>query len=199
MSDLSTILPPSGPDRSWTLFIDRDGVINQKRDNDYVKHWGEFIFIPGAIEALSVLSQRFGRMIIVTNQRGIGRGLMSEEDLADIHQKMSSDLETGGVVIDRIYHAPDLAENDTRGWRKPKDGMARQAVLDFPEIDLTKSIVIGDSLTDMMFGRNAGMYTSWVADPSAELATPELVDLRVTGLEGFADWLNRYPLPSSTL
>lgn len=194
MSDLSTILPPSGPDRSWTLFIDRDGVINQKRDNDYVKHWGEFIFIPGAIEALAVLSQRFGKMIVVTNQRGIGRGLMSEEDLSDIHSRMLDQLHDADVRIDKIYHAPHLAENDIRGWRKPKDGMARQAVLDFPEIDLAKSIVIGDSLTDMMFGRNAGMLTAWISDRKT-VPPDDLVDLMLSGLSEFAAWLSQYPMP----
>ncbi len=185
MSDLSMILPPSGPDRSWTLFIDRDGVINQKRDNDYVKHWSEFIFIPDVIESLSVLSQHFGRLIVVTNQRGIGRGMMSEEDLADIHARMIQQIEAGGGSIDRIYHAPDLAENDHRGWRKPRPGMALQAAKDFPDINLVKSIVIGDSLSDMKFGRNAGMKTVWVADLAKPNPEPNLVDVRLRGLPEF--------------
>lgn len=189
MSDLSTILPPSGPDRSWTLFIDRDGVINQKRDNDYVKHWGEFIFVPGAKEALAVLSQRFGRMIIVTNQRGIGRGLMTTDDLEDVHQKMMDQITEANGRIDKIYFAPDLAENDHKGWRKPKPGMAHQAQTDFPEIDFNKSIVIGDSLTDLMFGRNAGMATAWVTKETEVLSTDDLVDMRVSGLPEFASWL----------
>ncbi|MDP5171641.1 MAG: HAD family hydrolase [Bacteroidia bacterium] len=198
MSSLNTILPPFGPDRSWTLFIDRDGVINQKRDNDYVKHWGEFIFIPGVLDALSVLSQRFGRLIVVTNQRGIGRGLMTEADLADVHARMMQEIEAAGGKIDRIYHAPHLAGDDHRGWRKPKPGMALQAQEDFPDIDFAKSIVIGDSLSDMMFGRNAGMHTVWVTEETNPLPSDDSVDLRIAGLPEFSQWLERVQQSSSS-
>jgi len=64
-------------DKSWTLFLDRDGVINKKIDNDYVKAWEQFEFLPGVIEALKILSAKFGKIIIVTNQQGVGRQLMS--------------------------------------------------------------------------------------------------------------------------
>ena len=60
-------------DKTWTLFLDRDGVINVKRDNDYVKNWEEFVFINGSIKAISRLTKVFGRIIIVTNQRGVGK------------------------------------------------------------------------------------------------------------------------------
>ncbi len=198
MSDLSTILPPSGPDRSWSLFIDRDGVINQKRDDDYVKAWAEFTFIPGVLEALAVLSQYFGRLIVVTNQRGIGRGLMTEADLADIHARMISMIHAEGGRIDRIYHAPDLSDQDHRGWRKPLPGMAWQAQADFPEIDFAKSLVIGDSLSDMKFGRNVGMATVWVSPETITPPTEDLVDLRVDGLPDFARQVSTFPVPSSS-
>lgn len=190
MSVLNTILPPSGPDHSWTLFIDRDGVINQKREDDYVKTWDEFMFIPEVPESLAVLSQRFGRLIVVTNQRGIGRGIMTEADLADIHSRMLAGIEAAGGRIDRIYHAPDLADSDHRKWRKPQPGMALQAKVDFPEIDFARSLVIGDSVSDMQFGRNAGMFTVWVAEEGESLPAGDLVDLRVESLPAFLAWLD---------
>src|SRR5687768_6156000 len=73
-------------DRTWTLFLDRDGVINQNKDESYVFHKGEFEFLPGAVEAIRILSSHFGKVIIVTNQRGIGKGLMTEAALQEIHQ-----------------------------------------------------------------------------------------------------------------
>jgi len=79
-------------DKSWTLFLDRDGVINERIVGDYVRNISQFKFIPGTIEALKILRKIFGRIIIVTNQRGIARGLMTEEDLISIHDYMLNEL-----------------------------------------------------------------------------------------------------------
>jgi D-glycero-D-manno-heptose 1,7-bisphosphate phosphatase len=70
----------------WTLFLDRDGTINEKFDDDYVKNWRQFKFLAGAVEGLKILNRIFGKTIIVTNQRGIGKGLMKKQDLDLIHQ-----------------------------------------------------------------------------------------------------------------
>jgi len=184
-------LPVSELDRSWTLFIDRDGVINRKREADYVKRWEEFIFVEGVIEAIAVLREVFGRLIVVTNQRGIGRGLMSEADLADIHARMEAAIEAGGGKLDRIYHCPELAENDHRGWRKPQPGMAWQAKADLPEIDFNRSIVIGDAFSDMQFGRNAGLYTVWVGTGEPPAEKRSLIDMQVDSLLAFSQWVER--------
>lgn len=189
MSDLKPILRHSDINHSWSLFIDRDGVINQKREKDYVKTWEEFIFISNSLDALNCLKDRFVRMVIVTNQRGVGRNLMTEQALEEIHQKMMEEIEAADGRIDRIYFCPSLEEDDTKGWRKPKIGMALQAQKDFPEIDFQKSIMIGDSISDMQFGRNAGMVTVWVSEHPPAEDQQTLIDYQVKSLFEFSQWL----------
>ncbi|MFN5183210.1 MAG: D-glycero-alpha-D-manno-heptose-1,7-bisphosphate 7-phosphatase [Bacteroidota bacterium] len=147
-----------GIDKSWTLFLDRDGVINKKIENDYIKKWEEFEFIPGVKEAIATLNNIFGLVFVVTNQQGIAKGLYSESDLESIHLNMMLDVILAGGQIDRIYFAPELASAKSN-MRKPSIGMAEKAKEDFPSIDFSKSIIIGDSISDMEFGRNAGMKT----------------------------------------
>ena len=79
-------------DRSWTLFLDRDGVINVEKPMDYVRAWEEFQFNPGVLKALKLLNGLFGRIVVVTNQRGVGKGLMTEQDLLDIHDRMTEEI-----------------------------------------------------------------------------------------------------------
>lgn len=183
--------PPFSIDRAWSLFLDRDGVLNAKRENDYVKHWGEFTFLPGVLEAMRHLSACFGRIIVVTNQHGIGRRLMSIEALEDIHQRMLEAIDAHGGRIDQIYHCPDLAEHDLRGWRKPKVGMALEAKRTFPEIEFKKSIMIGDSISDMDFGRRVGMHTVWVSKEEPSAAQAPLVDVSVESLADAAGLFTR--------
>jgi histidinol-phosphate phosphatase family protein len=146
--------------KAWTLFLDRDGVINKELRDDYVKHWEDFIFEDGALEAITKLSGIFGRIIIVTNQRGIGIELMTDEDLSIIHEKMVAAIQEAGGRIDAIYYAPAADRSDIR--RKPNPTMAYEAKKDFPEIDLAKSVIVGNSISDMEFGRNAGMRTIFI-------------------------------------
>ena len=86
-----------------TLFLDRDGVINKKLDGKYVKNWEEFTFIPNVLSSISKLSRLFNRIIIITNQQGIGKGLMSKNDLFFLHQKMLKEIEKAGGKINKIY------------------------------------------------------------------------------------------------
>ncbi|HNX58638.1 MAG TPA: HAD family hydrolase [Spirochaetota bacterium] len=149
-------------DKSWTLFLDRDGVINVRLVDDYVKSPDEFTFTDGTLQALQLLSDLFGRIIIVTNQRGIARGLMTEDDLTSVHAAMTRDISRAGGRIDAIYHCP----HDTSAaclCRKPAIGMALRAKEDFPEIDFSRSIMAGDSRSDMAFGENAGMKCVYVS------------------------------------
>ncbi len=155
---------PKNIDRSWTLFLDRDGVINKKIENGYVLNVQMFEFIEGVLEALPILSNIFGRIVVVTNQRGIGRGLMSEKDLEDIHKFMLEKITDAGGRIDAIFYCPHDYEKEQCNCRKPKIGMALKAKEMFPEIDFKKSIVIGDSLSDMEFAINMGGTGIYLGD-----------------------------------
>ena len=133
-----------------TLFLDRDGVINRLRPDDYVKNWEEFEFMPGMLDRLARWSG-----LVVTNQRGVGKGIMSLDDLNRIHDRMIEEIERHGGRIDRVYFCTALSPDDPN--RKPQTGMAQQARIDFPDIDFARSLMIGDSESDRQFARNAGM------------------------------------------
>ena len=165
------------------LFLDRDGVLNALRRNDYVKCPDELQVLPGVAEALGLCRQRFDWIFVVTNQQGIGKGLMTEDDLAAVHRKLQA--ETGGL-IDCIYHCPHL-ESSYSFYRKPNVGLALQARREHPGLRLKDSVMVGDSLTDMVFGKRAGMKTVLVGENStAHLDRPWLVDRRYPTLLDFA-------------
>ena len=145
-------------DSGWTLFLDRDGVINHQIANDYVKHLHEFKFIEGVLESLAHFANLFGRIVIVTNQQGINRGIMTEEQLHLLHGYMLEMIQTNGGRIDKIYFAPQLA-TESGYYRKPGVGMGLHAQKDFPEIEFSRSLIIGDSETDIQFGTKLGMKT----------------------------------------
>ncbi len=170
----------------WTLFLDRDGVINHEKNNDYILHKDEFRFYDGVVKALASLRPIFKYIFIATNQRGIGKGVMRLEDLEDIHHHMISQIEEAGGSIDKIYFCSDISDDSPN--RKPNPGMAFQAQKDFPDIDLSKSIIVGNRPSDMKFGRNAGMHTVFVATTHPEVAFPHPdIDLRFQNLPAFAE------------
>jgi len=148
-------------DNTWTLFLDRDGVINKRIWGGYVTKPSEYIFLPGVLASISVFSSIFNRIIIVTNQQGIGKGIMTEEELQVVHDYMTKEINLAGGSIDGIYYCPELT-NNANSCRKPSTSMAQKAVDDFPDIDLSKSIMVGDSPSDIEFGNNAGMYTVFI-------------------------------------
>jgi len=145
----------------WTLFLDRDGVINKLLVDAYVTRIEEFEFVPGSLEAIALLSGYFQNICIVTNQQGIGKQIMTHEQLALIHTHMLENIHMAGGNISEIYYAPDLDVFEPYN-RKPNPGMAMQAKLDFPEIVFRRSIMVGDSLSDMEFGRRLEMKTVFV-------------------------------------
>ncbi len=150
-----------------TVFLDRDGVINRKPpEGDYVKSWEEFEFLPKAPEALRLLKEAGMRIIIITNQRGIARGLMTERDLEEIHKRMLAELARLQASVDAIYYCPH--EEGVCDCRKPRVGLFRQAQQDFPDIDFSNSAVIGDSLKDMEAGTQLGSLTILIADETAK-------------------------------
>ena len=135
-----------------TLFLDRDGVINHKIENDYVKSIQDFKFIPEFIYVVKDLSLLFNRIIIITNQQGIGKGLMSISDLNEIHEYMLNIINDNNGKIDKIYFCPHLASENCL-CRKPSPGMIQKAFQDYPDIDRSKSYFIGDSDSDMQAGK----------------------------------------------
>lgn len=155
-------------DKTWTLFLDRDGVINRRPFEDYVKKWEEFEFLPGVLSAIDIFSGIFNRIIIVTNQQGIGKNLMTKEELHAVHSKMISEIENTGGKVDAIFHCPDLATKPVT-CRKPGIKMAEWAKVRFPEIDFTKSIMAGDTISDMQFGQNAGMTTILIGNSEKDI------------------------------
>jgi histidinol-phosphate phosphatase family protein len=173
-------------DRSWTLFLDRDGVINRRIPGGYVTQWDEFEFLPGVLEAIPILNSLFDLIIVVSNQQGVGKKVMTEEEVESVHQKMLTEVEKAGGTIHGVYFSPYL-ESENHFTRKPNPGMAYSAIQDFPSIDLKKSLMAGDSTSDLLFGRNAGMYTVYlgqVTDPSLDPGS--LADFQYENLYSFA-------------
>ena len=138
-----------------TLLLDRDGTINVHLVDDYVKRWGEFEFIPRVLETMPKLAQHFKHIFIVTNQRGIGKGYYSETDLTDIHQHMVAAIKKAGGRIDGIYYCTSLTEDDIR--RKPGRGMFDDILRDYPDVEPSTVLMIGDGDVDKEFAHNCGI------------------------------------------
>ncbi len=166
------------------LFLDRDGVINEEKDGSYIFHKDEFVFYEGALEALSRLSRMFDYVFIVTNQRGVGRGYMTERALLEIHDHLTEEVVDAGGKIDRIYFAPSIDSNHSH--RKPNTGMAEDAKRDFPAIDFTQSMMVGNNLSDMEFGRRMGMHTIFLHTTQDRIDLPHaLIDKQYDSLASF--------------
>ena len=174
-------------DPNWTLFLDRDGVINHRLPGDYVKRPDEFEFLPGVEKAIAHFSGLFKRIVVVTNQQGIGKGLMTAADLEVVHNLMLDALNTAGGRIDKVYFCPELAAGNPL-CRKPNPGMGLQAKQDFPEINFEKSLMVGDSISDMEFGRNLNMTTVWIQSDIPDQA-PDSVDFTLPSLSVLAEKL----------
>ena len=145
------------------LFLDRDGVINV--DHDYVHKIEDFDFVPGIFDLTRFAADELGwPIVVVTNQSGIGRGLFDEAAFARITEWMLARFETAGTPLARVYHCPYHPEHglgayrQDHPWRKPKPGMLLQAAADL-DIDLARSVMIGDRPQDMEAGRRPGKRT----------------------------------------
>ena len=173
-------------DRSWTIFIDRDGVINKRIPNVYISSIREFVFIPGALEGIASLSRAFNRIIVVTNQQGIGKGLTTTEQVDEVNSVMVAEAKKYGGRIDKVYVCPDL-RSAVPNCLKPNPELAYRAKNDFPEIDFEKSIMIGDSTYDMIFGKGLGMKTVLIPTKQEEIMRycSITVDFRISGLWEF--------------
>jgi D-glycero-D-manno-heptose 1,7-bisphosphate phosphatase len=144
------------------VFLDRDGVINRKPpEGEYVTSWAQFELLPGALEGLRALSSLDVPIVVVTNQRGIARGRMTEADLADIHARMLAAVEAAGGRVDAVYHCPHAV--GTCGCRKPLPGMFQRAAKDLGLV-LDRSVVVGDQHSDMEAAGSIGALRVAVGD-----------------------------------
>ncbi len=170
-----------GVDKSWTLFLDRDGVINERIMGGYVRTAEEFKFLHKIPETIAGLSRIFGNVFIVTNQQGIGKGIMTEGNLLEIHDYIHREVEKFGGEIRKSYYAPGIA-SPTNQLRKPKPGMALLAQRQHKVVEFSRSVMVGDSDSDIVFGQNLGMKTVRVktVEPIRTVA-----DITVESLEEF--------------
>jgi D-glycero-D-manno-heptose 1,7-bisphosphate phosphatase len=185
-SGVSNSVPNAFPGAIHTVFLDRDGVVNEKLpEGRYVAGWDSFRILPGVLEAIRLLNQSGVRVIVVSNQRGIALGLYTSADVQAIHASLQSLLHAQGAHIDAFYFCPhDKGECDCR---KPLTGMFEQAVAEFPGITAAASMMIGDSFSDIEFGRRLGMTTVFLESDSGQQkpgveAARELADMRFPSL-----------------
>jgi D-glycero-D-manno-heptose 1,7-bisphosphate phosphatase len=162
-------------------FLDRDGVINRKRpEGEYVTHWGEMHLLPGVAEAIALLNRAGFRVIVVSNQRCIAKGLVTAAEVDSMHNQMCNELAHNGATIDRVYYCPHEL-NSSCNCRKPRPGMLLEAAR-IDDIDLAASWMIGDSEIDVEAGKKAGCKTarllesSEIAKGNPDVVTPSLLE-----------------------
>jgi D-glycero-D-manno-heptose 1,7-bisphosphate phosphatase len=163
-------------------------VLNRKlRDGEYVASWAQFEWLPGAIDGVALLNARGVRVIVVTNQRGIALGRMTEADLAEIHTRMETELARAGAWVDAIYHCPhDVGECDCR---KPATGLFERAARELGDIDLHRSVMIGDSDSDIEAAARIGAASVWIGAPPTASHRSVRVDHCAPTLLDAARWL----------
>ncbi|MCM8771716.1 MAG: HAD-IIIA family hydrolase [Candidatus Omnitrophica bacterium] len=141
------------------VFLDRDGVISIFTPNDYIKKWSEFEFIPEGIEGLKILKSAGYKVIIISNQAGVNKGLFTMDDLNEITENMLEELRKKGIDnILKVYYCIHKKEENCE-CRKPKIGLFKKAEEDFGKIDFSKTYFIGDSDIDIIAGKNIGTKT----------------------------------------
>jgi D-glycero-D-manno-heptose 1,7-bisphosphate phosphatase len=155
-NELRTSKASEAMKRNRAIFLDRDGVINEDSEA-FITHPDQVIIFPTVSQAIRSLREIGFHIIVVSNQSGVGRGLLSEETLADINGKIQEELERDGAKLDGMYHCPHLP-TDGCSCRKPKNGMLIQASRDF-DIDLYESYMIGDKPSDIACGESSGCST----------------------------------------
>jgi len=154
-------LDTSSTDALRTVFLDRDGVINQKMpEGQYVRSWEEFKLLTGVPEAIARLNKAGLRVIVVSNQRGIALGLYSDSDVRSIRTTLQKTLAERDAHVDAFYFCPH--DKKQCNCRKPLPGLFNQAAVDFPDVATYSSAIIGDSLSDIEFGLRLGMRTVFI-------------------------------------
>ena len=183
---MSNAADPSIARNLRTVFLDRDGILNEKMpEGQYVMRWEDFHVLPGVPESLRRLNEAGLRVIVVSNQRGIARGLYTVADAEAIHAAFQRRLDSVGARVDAFFICPH--DKGQCNCRKPLPGLFEQAVARFPQITAATSVMIGDSLSDIEFGRRLGMKTIFIEGPletrrSRAEEAARLADLRFNSL-----------------
>jgi D-glycero-D-manno-heptose 1,7-bisphosphate phosphatase len=136
------------------LFLDRDGVIIENRPN-YVRSWSDVFIFPQALKALQKIKESEYKIFILTNQSAVGRGIISQSRADEVNQRLVNEIESAGGRVDRVLICPHTPEDNCL-CRKPLPGMVQEAAASTP-LDISRSIMIGDSLSDIIAGQTAGV------------------------------------------
>jgi len=162
------------------LFLDRDGVVNKEKN--YLYKIEDFEFLDGVFETCHYFQEKGYLIIIITNQAGIARGKYTEEDFAILTEWMVGEFKKQGIDIAKVYHCPHHPDFTGKcKCRKPKPGMLLKAQKEF-EIDMKNSILIGDKVSDVDAGKNAGIGSNYLVETghkvSSVIGTPVLKNLK---------------------
>ena len=162
---MPTLTQEAQPGLRKAAFIDRDGVINV--ESAFVYRTEDFVFLPGAIQAMRRLQEAGYLLVVVTNQSGIARGLYTEADYRQLTHHMRAQLSAAGVQLSAVEYCPHLPDASIESYRldcscrKPRAGMLTRAAIALG-IDLSASILVGDRASDIQAGRNAGVGRCWI-------------------------------------
>lgn len=168
--------------KEYTLFIDRDGVINEPIVDGYALRPEELVIPEANLSALKRIRPLFKYVILVTNQQGIGKELMSIDNLEDVHMKLMDAMENSGVpYFDAVFYAPYL-RSEGHAWRKPSAGMMKKAFDYFPDIDKSKLIMVGDSPGDMAMARSIHALAIKIHNPQFNFDDQDLTFNDLTAL-----------------
>lgn len=155
-NNIKELLQKLNIESDWTLYLDRDGVINKQILNGYVTDKTQLKLTDFIIDNISYFASNFNHIIIVTNQQGVGKGIMTENDLIEVNHYLVELLKKLGGRVDKIYYCTDLKSSNSLR-RKPEVGMGEDSLNDFPSINKEKSIMIGDSNSDKLFAEKFGI------------------------------------------
>ncbi len=176
------------------VFVDRDGVINE--EHGYVYRVEDFRLLPGVVDGLRLLRAADWRLVVVTNQAGIARGLYTEADYQRLTSHMCTLLAAEGVILDGVYHCPHHPFAGLGKFRrdcecrKPRPGLLLQAAADLG-LTLPESVIIGDKDSDLEAGRAAGLTACVLVESghAANMRTQSLADHTCAGLAQAARWI----------
>ena len=181
--------------RPSALLLDRDGVINRKPPEDrWVSSWEEFNFLPGALEALAVVAAAGIRTIVITNQRGVARGAVSVRALQQIHDRMRAEIAAAGGRIDAVYYCP---HEGGCACRKPGTALLQRAARELG-IELSRSVLIGDRLSDIQAGAAVRAATILVSSEAEDPLARILADHIAADLGDAVRWVLACPRPHAS-